>query len=248
MKDMHNHILFSIDDGSKDIETSIRMLKKAEQDGIDEMILTPHYIYNTKYNADNKKKLELLEELKKRCVKEGINIKLYLGNEVWADEGLPELIKKGEIKTLNDSRYILIEFPLHNEDKRARNIIFELMSHNYIPVIAHPERYDYLKKDPEKVKEYIDLGALLQGNYLSLLGKYGRHAKKTLKYYVKKDYITFFGSDIHRDIDDFKCEKFKKVLWKLVKKDQEKFDDLYFGNISKIINNDEIKKGGKNNG
>ena len=99
MKDMHNHILFSIDDGSKDIETSIRMLKKAEQDGIDEMILTPHYIYNTKYNADNKKKLELLEELKKRCVKEGINIKLYLGNEVWADEGLPELIKKGE----NDS-------------------------------------------------------------------------------------------------------------------------------------------------
>jgi len=130
-------------------------------------------------------------------------------------------------------------------DKRARNIIFELMSHNYIPVIAHPERYDYLKKDPEKVKEYIDLGALLQGNYLSLLGKYGRHAKKTLKYYVKKDYITFFGSDIHRDIDDFKSEKFKKVLWKLVKKDQAKFDDLYFGNISKIINNDEIKKGRK---
>ena len=96
MKDMHNHILFSIDDGSKDIETSIRMLKKAEQDGIDEMILTPHYIYNTKYNADNNKKLELLEELKKRCVEEGINVKLYLGNEVWADEGLPELIKNGD--------------------------------------------------------------------------------------------------------------------------------------------------------
>ena len=248
MKDMHNHILFSIDDGSKDIETSIAMLKNAQESGMDEMILTPHYIYNTKYNDDNNKKLELLEELKKRCVEEGINVKLYLGNEVWADEGLPELIKKGDIKTLNDSRYILIEFPLHNEDKRARDIIFELMSHNYIPIIAHPERYDYLKKDPEKVKEYTDLGALLQGNYLSLLGKYGRHAKKTLTYYVQKGYITFFGSDLHRDIDDYKCDKFKKVLWKLVKKDQQLFDDLYFGNIAKIINDEEIKKDGMKDG
>jgi len=248
MKDMHNHILFSIDDGSKSIESSIKMLKNAEQNGIDEMILTPHYIYNSNYNANNKKKLELLEELKKKCAEEGINIKLYLGNEVWADEGLPELIKKGEIRTLNNSRYILIEFPLHNEDKRARNIIFELISHNYVPVIAHPERYDYLKKDPEKVQEYISLGALLQGNYMSLLGKYGSNAKKTLKYYVKKGYITFFGSDMHRDTDDFKSDKFKKVLWKLVKKDQQKFDDLYFGNIAKIINNEEIEKDGMKNG
>ena len=248
MKDMHNHILFSIDDGSKTIESSIKMLKNAQENGIDEMILTPHYIYNSKYNANNKKKEKLLEELKKGCKKEKIKIKLYLGNEVWADEGLPALIKKGEIKTLNDSRYILIEFPLHNEDKRARNIIFELVSHNYVPVIAHPERYDYLKKDPEKVKEYMELGALLQGNYLSLLGKYGRHAKKTLKYYVKKGYITFFGSDVHRDTEDFKCDKFKKVLWKLVKKDQKVFDDLCFGNIAKIINNKEIKKDGMKNG
>ena len=245
MKDMHNHILFSIDDGSKDIESSIKMLKNAEQNGIDEMILTPHYIYNSKYDANNRKKKKLLKELEKRCVKEEINIKLYLGNEVWADEGLPELIKKGEISTLNNSRYILIEFPLHNEDKRAKNIIFELMSHNYVPIIAHPERYDYLKKEPDKVKELVDQGALLQGNYLSLLGKYGKHAKKTLKYFVKKGYITFFGSDIHRDVDDFKSDKFKKVLWKLVKKDQEAFDALYFGNIAKIINNEEIKKEGK---
>jgi protein-tyrosine phosphatase len=244
MKDMHNHILFSIDDGSKTIESSIKMLKNAEQSGIDEMILTPHYIYNSRYNANNKKKNELLEELKKKCEEEGINIKLHLGNEVWADEGIPALIKKGEISTLNNSRYILIEFPLHNEDKRAKNIIFELISHNYVPIIAHPERYDYLKKEPDLVESYLELGALLQGNYLSLFGKYGRHAKKTLKYYIKKGYITCFGSDIHRDVDDFKGDKFKKVLWKLVKKDQEAFDALYFGNITKIINNEEIKKEG----
>ena len=248
MKDMHNHILFSIDDGSKDIESSIEMLKRAQEDGIDEMILTPHYILNSKYMANNKLKKELLKELEDRCKEEGITIKLHLGNEVWADEGIPELIKKGEIHTLNNSKYVLIEFPLHNEDKRAQQIIFELTSHNYIPIIAHPERYDYLKKDPEKVKEYTDLGALLQGNYLSLLGKYGRHAKKTLTYYVKKGYITFFGSDLHRDIDDYKCDKFKKVLWKLVKKDQKLFDDLYFGNIAKIINNEEIEKEGMKNG
>ena len=242
MKDMHNHILFSIDDGSKDIETSIAMLKNAQESGMDEMILTPHYITNSKYNANNKKKKELLKELEKRCEQEGINIKLHLGNEVWADEGLPELIKKGEIHTLNNSRYLLIEFPLHNEDKRAQQIIFELVSHNYVPIIAHPERYDYLKKDPDKVYDYIRLGALLQGNYLSLFGKYGNGAKKTLKYYIKKGYISFFGSDIHRSTDDFKCERFEKKLYKLVKKDQKLSEDLTFGNITKIIENKEIDR------
>jgi protein-tyrosine phosphatase len=242
MKDMHNHILFSIDDGSKDIETSIAMLRNAQESGIDEMILTPHYISNSKYNANNKKKLELLKILKERCAEENINIKLHLGNEVWADEGLPELIKNGEISTMNNSRYVLIEFPLHNEDMRAQQIIFELISHNYVPIIAHPERYDYLKKDPDKVYDYIRLGALLQGNYLSLFGKYGSQAKKTLKYYIKKGYITFFGSDIHRSVDDFKCEKFKKKLYRLVKKDQKLFEDLTEGNITKIINNEEIDR------
>ena len=240
MKDMHNHILFSIDDGSKNIESSIEMLKKAQENGIDEMILTPHYILNSKYNANNELKNKLLDELKERCEVEGINIKLHIGNEVWADEGIPELIKKGEISTLNNSRYLLIEFPLHNEDKRAQQIIFEIVSHNYIPIIAHPERYDYLKDDPDKIKEYLRLGALLQGNYLSLFGKYGRRSKKVLKYYIKNNWITFFGSDIHRPTDDFKSKKFEKKLWRLVKKDKNKFDDLFYKNINRIINNEEI--------
>lgn len=240
MKDMHNHILFSIDDGSKNIESSIEMLKKAQENGIDEMILTPHYILNSKYNANNELKNKLLDKLKERCEVEGINIKLHIGNEVWADEGIPELIKKGEISTLNNSRYLLIEFPLHNEDKRAQQIIFEIISHNYIPIIAHPERYDYLKDDPDKIKEYLRLGALLQGNYLSLFGKYGRRSKKVLKYYIKNNWITFFGSDIHRPTDDFKSKKFEKKLWRLVKKDKNKFDDLFYKNINRIINNEEI--------
>lgn len=240
MKDMHNHILFSIDDGSKNIESSIEMLKKAQENGIDEMILTPHYILNSKYNANNELKNKLLDELKERCEVEGINIKLHIGNEVWADEGIPELIKKGEISTLNNSRYLLIEFPLHNEDKRAQQIIFEIVSHNYIPIIAHPERYDYLKDDPDKIKEYLRLGALLQGNYLSLFGKYGRRSKKVLKYYIKNNWITFFGSDIHRPTDDLKSKKFEKKLWRLVKKDKNKFDDLFYKNINRIINNEEI--------
>ena len=245
MKDMHNHILFSIDDGSKNIESSIEMLKRAQEDGIDEMILTPHYILNSNYNANNELKKKLLKELQERCVVEGINIKLHLGNEVWADEGIPELIKKGEISTMNNSKYVLIEFPLHNEDKRAQKIIFELISHNYIPIIAHPERYDYLKHDPDKVKDYLRLGAILQGNYLSLFGKYGSRAKKTLKYYIKNNWISLFGSDIHRPIDDFKAKKFEKKLWRLVKKDQTKFDNLLYKNIDKIIKNEEI--GGMNN-
>lgn len=233
--DIHSHILYGIDDGSKTIEQSINILKKCEQEGISKMILTPHYIENTDYNKNNQEKNELFNILKEEAKKQNINIELYLGNEVYASDNIEELIQKKEIATLNNSRYMLIEFPLLNENLNDINIIYNLKLSNITPIIAHPERYEYITID--KIIEYIKMGALIQINEGSLLNYYGKKAKKIAKQLLKNRLVHFIGSDIHR-IDDVNNQL-------NIKKKMIKYSNLNYylwikENANKVINNEEI--------
>ena len=196
-KDIHCHLLPGIDDGSNSIEESIEILRRAEKEGVSEIVLTPHYIENTRYNCNNKNKKESFEILKKAIKQAGINIKLYLGNENYMSNNFIELLNNNEIMTINNSRYLLFEFPLSQPYKNSKDYLYELVTKGYVPILAHPERYRDFQKNPDLVEEYTRMGILLQGNYKSLLGKYGRASKRTLKVLLKKDLITFLGSDIH---------------------------------------------------
>ena len=107
MKDLHSHLLPGIDDGSNSMEESISLLKSAYESGITDMMLTPHYMYKTDYNCNNKKKEKLFKELKDELIKNNIPINIYLGNEIYINEDIIKLIKKGDIHTLNNTKYIL---------------------------------------------------------------------------------------------------------------------------------------------
>ena len=239
MKDLHSHILMNIDDGSKDLKSSLAILKKAQEENVTDIILTPHYIKNSNYAANNRKKLELLEILKEEARKNEININLYLGNEVYIDNGILSLIEQGEIATLNQSRYILIELPFMNKLQNLKEIIFELIRHNYIPIIAHPERYQYVQDNPLELQEYLYMGVLFQGNCKSLLGSYGKTAKKTLKILLKNNMIHFLASDIHKKEDNYNLEKVNKKLLKIVK-DKQTVLNLLDRNFDKVIHDEEI--------
>ena len=238
MKDLHTHILFGVDDGCKDISESISLLKEAEKQGITELVITPHYIKSTKYTCNNEERKKKFIELQETAKKENINIKLYLGNEVYITEDFIKLLKKGEIQTINDSKYLLLEFPMGNMLFNTKDIIYELVVSGYVPVLAHPERYRIFQKHPDHIEEYLRMGVLLQGNYKSLYGKYGKEAKKTLTYYLKKNKITFLGSDCHHE-KDFKLKKLKKKLKSLVKSDNI-VEDLLENNFNKVISNENL--------
>jgi protein-tyrosine phosphatase len=238
MKDLHSHILYGIDDGSKSIEESIDILKELEKSGIDEIILTPHYIENTNYNCNNNLKEEIFNKLKKEVKKNNINIKLYLGNEVFYTNKFIELINKKEINTLNNSKYLLFEFPMTSIHNNSDLIINELTSNGYIPVLAHPERYIRIQKDVTKVDKYLREGVLLQGNILSLTGKYGYSAKKTIKYLLKHKLITFLGTDIHY-VEKIDLKKIKKKLLRITK-DPIYVENILNNNFTKVINNEDI--------
>ena len=238
IKDLHSHILYGIDDGSKTIEESIVLLKEMEKAGTKELILTPHYIENSKYNANNRSKEALFKQLKKKVKEEKINIDLYLGNEVFFSNNMIELIKKGEIKTLNKSKYLLFEFPMTRFYNNSLEVINQLVSNGYIPVLAHPERYTEFQKNPNLVIKYLKSGVLLQGNFTSLFGKYGRHSRKVLKLYLKNKWITFIGSDAHHEVA-YDNKKLEKMLLKITK-DKEYTEELLSKNFDKVINNEDI--------
>lgn len=237
-KDLHCHILPGIDDGSKSLEESLAILRQAEKEGVTDIIFTPHYIENTRYNCNNKNKKALLEVLKEACKKENININLYLGNENYITENFVELMKKQEIMTLNNTRYLLFEFPLNQMYQNSKEILYELVTIGCVPVLAHPERYKEFQKHPELAEEYARMGILLQGNYKSLLGKYGKDAKKTLKIFLKKGLISLLGSDIHHE-EEYQIEKARKKVKRIVKSDTM-VEDLFCNNFDKIINDEDF--------
>lgn len=235
MKDIHSHLLFGIDDGCSTLDESIQTLIQAEKDGITELVITPHYVVNSEYNCNNKKKKKLFNQLVKEAQKAKIKIKLYLGNEVYISDNLLELLKDKEVSTINDSKYLLIEFPFSNMFQNTKEILYDLIVEGYVPIIAHPERYRVFQRHAQHMEEYLRMGVLLQGNYKSLFGKYGREAKKTLKFFLKKGWITFLGSDTHH-ADDFQIKKLDKKLKSLVK-DKDVIHELLEDNFDKVIQN-----------
>lgn len=237
MKDIHTHVLYGIDDGAKTIEESLNILKKAALSGVTDIVLTPHFINETIYNVNNVDKLKLFRKLKREIKKNNIDINIYLGNEVYIDENIISLYK--EISTINNSRYILIELPLNTKYSLLEEVIYNLRKNNLIPIIAHPERYTAYYKDYDFFSDLIDKGCLLQANIGSLYGNYGRHAKKMLKGFLKRDMITFFGSDIHHDSSNIYEKNIKRDLLKIVKS-IDKVEDLLVGNTDKVIKNKDL--------
>ena len=238
MKDLHCHIIYGVDDGSRNIDESMELLRNAHKQGMTDMIFTPHYMEETDYVCNNEDKLNIFNTIKDKMNEENIPINIYLGNEVFFTNQFLKLLEKDEILTLNNSKYLLFEFPLNNKANHTREVLFELIGKGYIPVLAHPERYAFLKKNPDEVLKYLELGVLLQGNYKSFYGEYGLAAKRTFKKYLKNGWYTFLGSDIHHG-KDYRISRLEKDLIRFTR-DSNYVEDLLYNNFDKVINNEDF--------
>lgn len=217
MTDVHSHILFGIDDGSRTISESIELLKKLKSVGFNNVILTPHFILDSTYNSNYEANIKIYNELKERLISENIDINIYLGNEIFIDKNIPTLLEKNIITSLNGTKYVLVEFPMHNKLLNIEDILYEIRSKGYEVVIAHPERYDAFKEDYGIVDTLREDGFLFQSNYSSILGYYGKDSIKLLKYMLKRHYIDFLGTDIHRIEKTYVIDNFKKIEKHIIK-------------------------------
>ena len=212
MIDLHCHIIYDTDDGARTIENSINILREAEAAGFKKVCCTPHYIepQYIKTKEENEAKLKIIKE---KLLEENIDIELFLGNEVYVTDNMKDLIREGKISTIADTEYVLVELPivqkLLNADEMIENLIFA----GYTVIMAHPERYIYAQKDLKYFDQFLERGVLLQGNYESLLGKYGKLAEKTLKKLLKEEKISLLSTDNHREGSTYtKMNKILKVL------------------------------------
>lgn len=234
MIDIHSHLLYGIDDGSKSLKESISIIKHLEEVGFTDIVLTPHYINDSNYNSPRADNLKLLDNLKKALAENNININLYLGNEIYMDDDIYDLLISDKISSLNDSKYLLIELPMTGEYEGYIDIFEYLISEGYRVVLAHPERYLSFQKDFNKVIELEEIGVYFQCNLESILGSYGKGAIKTIKKLLKKKKVSFLATDIHHRKHDY--NKYSKAIKKIRRYiSKEELEILLVKNPKKII-------------
>ena len=232
MIDIHTHLLFGVDDGSVNLEESINQINKAYENGIKAIVLTPHYIEDSKYSSNLENNKKIFNILKSKIT----NVELFLGNECYITDDLLKLLKEKKITTINNSKYLLVEFPRMGKLLNLEEKLQTLINNDIIPIICHPERYSIYKENPKNIVNLINLGCLIQINAFSLLKLYGSDAKKTAMYFLKNEYVDFIATDIH-DRDFYSSiKKLKKIT------NEEYFKKITITNPLKVINNEDIEK------
>lgn len=238
MIDFHSHILPGVDDGSSSIEDTMQLIKEASKAGFTKIISTSHYV-EEQYEYDEVTRKQFLEILSVGVKSLREDVKLYLGSEIYASYDMVELLKEAKASSINNSRYVLFELPMQTELPNLKNIIYKLLANNYIPIIAHPERYSYVKENPNWLIEFIELGVLFQANYGSIIGIYGKQAQKTVRQLLKNNMIHFLGSDVHKPRTIYtKIPEILEELEKIIdKKDIKKLTET---NPSLVLENEVI--------
>jgi tyrosine-protein phosphatase YwqE len=194
--DMHNHILFGIDDGSKSLEYSIEMAKNFIDLGYERIIATPHimsdyYPNNRAIIEDKKNKLE------HALAENHLNLKIDFAAEYYMDEVFYELIKtRGDVLPFH-GQHVLVETSFMNKPVFFDQLLFEVKTAGYMPVLAHPERYIYLQDNYEEAERILDTGIKFQINLMSLAAYYSPMAKKFSQWLIKNGYYHFLGTDAH---------------------------------------------------
>ena len=239
MIDLHTHILPNVDDGSKSVEETFNLIKEAESVGFDSIISTSHYIENY-YESPVDERQEWINALSGALKKENINVKLYLGNEVYFSENIIKLLNENKIAKINNSKYMLFEFAINVKPINVYDVIYEMLQNKITPILAHPERYRFVQQDPSLIYELIENGVLMQANYASIIGWYGEKAEILAKKFLESDMISFLGSDVHRPNTIY--PKIPEILDKLKEIiGHKKLYELTTLNPEKVLQNDDIE-------
>lgn len=215
MIDIHSHILNSVDDGSRNLEQSLAMLKEEENQGVTEIVLTPHYRADYLPKSDD---IRLkFAELKEYAGKNGINVKLHLGQEIFVFEGIANALEDGKVLSVDGGKYVLVEFSTKHVNDIPETV-YMLVKNGFIPIVAHIGRYFYA--DIETAREVKDIGGLIQINASSLCGACA-YKRKALAL-IRAGLVDFVASDVHHNRKNYMLKAYKKVEKKFGKATADK--------------------------
>lgn len=196
--DLHCHILPGLDDGAFSLDETLNMAEVAARHGTAYIVCTPHIYPDVPYSLEAY--CETYFHVSEIVKQAGLGVQLLPGQEIFFDEDYEEtleLLEDEQLLTLNRSVYPLIEFDpaIHEEDATA--VIGRIMAMGMIPIVAHPERYEFVAEDTERLRRMKQAGALLQVNKGSVTGGFGREAARIAQWMLRERLVDVAASDAH---------------------------------------------------
>ena len=204
--DIHSHVLPGCDDGAADIKEAMELLQADREEGIRDVIATPHYGkengYVPKFHMIRKAFEKVRLAMKESTYIEEMGMYLYLGEEVYCAENAAERFQTKEAMTINDTRYALVEFLEYGNTFETGDVILKRLKklkdgYAVKPILAHAERYRALQGNWDILRRIQDMGILIQVNAYDLALSQNRQTRETAQWLAQERMISFLGSDMH---------------------------------------------------
>lgn len=198
MVDLHTHILPGVDDGAKTGKDSLALLQEELRQGVDSIALTSHFFVDDKphcYETYVERFDRAFETLTSAAEQAALPVRFSRAAEVLLT---PEILQLPDISRLcyENTRYMLVEFPILRFYDWIPEVLYELCHRGVTPVIAHIERYPYVREDTSILDDFLEAGYVLQANASGVLSP-SRQERKTVLQYIKKGWVHILATDTH---------------------------------------------------
>jgi protein-tyrosine phosphatase len=196
MIDIHHHLLWGVDDGAADLETSLDMARMAAADGITHIACTPHA--NSEYEYVPAAIDEKITELQRLVHAEGLELKLGRGCDFHLSyDNLQEAKTDPARFSINGLGYLLVEIPDYGLSPGLTDVFYQLQLDGLTPILTHPERNATLQSDASRLKDWLRGGVLIQITAASILGHMGKKAERLSHDLLAKRWVHFVATDAH---------------------------------------------------
>ena len=193
MYDIHHHLLFGVDDGPKDLESSLTQAEASIGDGVTHIVCTPHSNDEFAFRPDVcREQMAIIEH------RLGGRLALGLGCDFHLSfDNIDDAFRNRTKYTINGKQYLLVEFPEMAIPYQISDIFCRFIAMGILPILTHPERNQVLKQHPERMVEWLRAGCLVQVTAASLEGRFGKRSEELSLQFLSRNWVHFIASDAH---------------------------------------------------